>query len=125
VSETTDPHEALSTEEVHELVRDLGRLRDHLEESLDSSADGDKPVDLDEPIGRLSRIDAIQQQEMRKSGRRLAERRLSLVRAALSRAASEDFGSCVECEEPIGYRRLKAKPESRMCVGCQSQRETQ
>ncbi len=35
-----------------------------------------------------------------------------------------DYGDCVECGDPVGYARLKARPEAPFCIGCQSQRET-
>jgi DnaK suppressor protein len=51
----------LSDEQIEELTVQLHKLRDDLKKSLESTRSGSKPVDLDEPIGRLSRIDAIQQ----------------------------------------------------------------
>ncbi|MEE9384119.1 MAG: TraR/DksA C4-type zinc finger protein [Nannocystaceae bacterium] len=82
-------------------------------------------MDLDEPIGRLSRMEAIQQANLASSNRDASERRLRLVSAALSRLTDvlEDYGLCVVCDEGIGYPRLKARPEATMCVACQSSRE--
>ena len=38
---------------------------------------------------------------------------------ALQRIASDTYGICMECEEPISARRLDAVPWARYCVTCQ------
>ncbi len=84
----------------------------------------DKAVELDQTrMGRLSRIDAIQQQQMSAAGRRGQELRLSQVRSALERMTRSEYGECVSCEEPIARRRLRARPEAPLCLRCQSRRE--
>lgn len=113
----------LTPEEVKELRADLKVLREELQALLDDSGESSRPVDLEQPIGRVSRIDAIQQQKMAQAGRRNQEARLRLVNAALARIPGGDYGLCSECEEPIGFQRLKARPESRLCIACQSSRD--
>lgn len=44
---------------------------------------------------------------------------LSEVRAALQRINHGDFGVCIDCEEPINDKRLKAIPWANRCVKCQ------
>ena len=83
------------------------------------SRDGARPVDLDEPIGRLTRMDAIQQQHMTAAGRRETELRLRQIEQALSLVARDEYGLCRSCDDPIGIRRLEARPESPYCVDCQ------
>lgn len=99
-----------------ELEQELGRMHEF-------SSDGARPVDLDEPIGRLSRMDAIQQQHMLQANRAALQRRLALVRGALQRFAAGEYGLCVTCGEDIGFRRLEAQPEAPFCLACQSERE--
>jgi len=53
-----------------------------------------------------------------------AEIRLRLVVASLTSLQMDEYGFCEECEEPIGFARLKAKPESRYCNSCQGARES-
>ncbi|WP_020674559.1 TraR/DksA family transcriptional regulator [Geopsychrobacter electrodiphilus] len=91
-----------------------------LEQSLERSSASSKPIDLDEPIGRLSRVAAMQQQQMALAGRQAQTRRLQLLRNALQAIASNQYGTCRRCEEPIGYQRLKVQPESPFCRECQS-----
>lgn len=111
--------EELTDEQVDALTNQLRVHKDALVTMLEQSRDGARPVDLDQPIGRLSRMDAIQQQHMLTANRRNSERRLRLIRSALDAASRGEYGMCAECEEPIGFRRLQAKPESRLCLDCQ------
>jgi len=116
--------EELTQEQLEELGRDLIEERARLEEVLEISKDGAKPVGLDEPIGRLSRMDAIQQQQMTKANRGAYERKLRQIEAALEKLANDDYGDCRSCEEPVGYPRLKARPETPFCLECQDARES-
>lgn len=78
-------------------------------------------VHLDQSaMGRVSRVDALQQQEMAKAALRRHELRLGRVTAALERYDDDPdaFSWCPECGETIGLRRLQAFPESVFCVPC-------
>ena len=114
----------LSEQEDEELYRALLELREELKLLLENSSDGAQPVSLDEPIGRLSRMDAMQQQSMVQANRRTTQTRLTKIESALRRHASDEYGLCVGCEEDIGYARLKAQPEAPFCIDCQSNKET-
>jgi len=114
----------LTAEQLSEQHRTLLKLRKEMQKQLEDSSDGAKPVSLDEPIGRLSRMDAMQQQSMVQANRRTARTRLTRIEAALRRYDKNEYGLCMECEEEIGYARLKAQPEAPFCIGCQGNRET-
>ena len=115
--------EPLTDQQIQELKRDLHALKEELENTLTLSKDSSKPVELDQPIGRLSRMDAIQSQQMAKANRDMLDRRLVAVKKALTRVDSDEFGECTLCGEYIGYNRLKVKPESFLCLECQSSKE--
>lgn len=116
--------EELSDEQVEELRQKLVDLEVELGESIRSTDDSAKTVELDQAcIGRLSRIDAIQQQQMSKAYRQRSKIRLQQVRASLDSIERGDFGICNVCEDPISYKRLSARPESPICMRCQSERE--
>jgi DnaK suppressor protein len=114
----------LTPEEREELYQDLLAGLVRLEDHLQLTKEGSKPVELSTPIGRLSRMDAIQQQEMTKAGRSTLERNLLQTRASLEAYRKGDYGYCRSCEAPISYRRLKARPEAPFCLSCQDTRET-
>lgn len=118
-----DEHEELTEPQTAELREDLLRLEEELRRQISGADAGSRPVDLDEPIGRLSRMEAIQQQQMTRASRERNRRRLEMIATALERIEEDDYGFCVVCDEPIGYRRLKARPEWPVCVRCQAARE--
>jgi DnaK suppressor protein len=113
----------LTRQQLAELHQDMMNLQNELRQLLDDFSEGAQPVSLDEPIGRLSRMDAMQQQSMVQANRRTAQTRLGRIESALRRYANDEYGLCVECEEEIGYARLKAQPEALFCIDCQGNRE--
>ena len=113
----------LTSEQRDELRSLLLALGDELRETVASLAAGARPVDLDQPIGRLSRMDAIAQQSMARANRDSAKLRLLQVDAALHRIEEDDYGDCGICGEPIGFGRLSVRPEAPLCISCQSERE--
>ena len=115
--------EALELEEVEALREQLVRLREELQAQLASSEAAARPVDLSEPIGRVSRMDALQQQSMTQANRASAALRERQVEAALGRIERDEYGACLGCGEEVGFQRLKARPEAPFCLPCQSLRE--
>jgi DnaK suppressor protein len=113
----------IESERIEELRRVLVGLRDELTALVGATAEGVKPVDLGEPIGRISRVDAMQQQKMLAENRRAAQLRRRQVEAALDRIEAGEYGECQGCGEEIELRRLGARPEAALCLECQSRRE--
>ena len=108
---------------LQELIKQLKSLEQELQFSIEQRTESAKPVDLENPIGRISRMDAIQQQKMAEASKRNSELRLQQVRAALAAARQGEYGYCRECGEAIGYSRLSAKPEAMWCVTCREMLE--
>ena len=98
----------------------LSELQDITDISLKTVKDR-APVELDQQAtGRLSRMDAMQQQGVAASAHKHTSTTLQKVASALKRFETQEFGYCRKCEEPIGYGRLRAQPESALCLNCQS-----
>lgn len=77
------------------------------------------PVELDQSkVGRLSRMDAMQQQAMAQATARRTEQEQQRIRTALRRMDSGDFGYCVKCEEEIAEGRLRVDPSTLVCIDC-------
>ncbi|MDZ7580863.1 MAG: TraR/DksA C4-type zinc finger protein [Deltaproteobacteria bacterium] len=74
-------------------------------------------------MGRLSRMDALQQQEMAQAAGRLLEMEQQRIRTALNRMASGDYGYCMHCEEEIAEGRLRADPSALICISCARAKE--
>jgi len=120
-----DDPEQLDPARRAQLRTTLLRLEQELSRAIERSAEEAKPVDLDTPIGRLSRIDAIAQREISQAGRRQQARQLGLVRTALTSVDEDDeFGLCRLCDEAIAFRRLQAQPFVTICLRCQAAQET-
>lgn len=116
-------HEELLTEEQIETLRDaLDRHRDEVARSLATSRTDAKPVDLGLPIGRLTRMDALQQQHMAAARRQRLELQLQQILQALNRLDAGTYGECLRCGDPIAYSRLRACPETSFCLHCQRAR---
>ncbi|WP_426415487.1 TraR/DksA family transcriptional regulator [Aestuariirhabdus sp. LZHN29] len=114
----------LTTEQQHELRQSLLSQRDELTQQLHQGLDSSAIVELDQQaFGRVSRQDALLQQSMAKATVQQAEEQLRQVTRALARIESDDFGYCEQCEEPIGYARLRVRPEAPWCMACQSMSE--
>lgn len=109
--------EPLTPAQVLELRADLDELVLQLGEQVRSTTAASAPVELDQAaVGRISRIDAIQLQQMAVEQQRRSGLRLEQVRVALREF--DEYGWCADCGEPIGYPRLKARPESTRCMAC-------
>ena len=77
--------DALTKNQLTTLKQSLKDLRGELTGMLSDSLESSRPVGLDQPIGRLSRMDALQQQSMTQASRRAAEMRISKIDSALHR----------------------------------------
>jgi len=74
-------------------------------------------------VGRLSRMDALQQQAMAQSTRQRAELELRRIEAALRRCDDGSYGYCLDCGEPIDPRRLNLNPAATLCIACAEARD--
>jgi DnaK suppressor protein len=76
------------------------------------------PVAPDRAIGRISRMDAIQNRSINERALRRARSKASNLELALSKLDDDDFGLCLACRAPIGVERIMAMPDSTLCVYC-------
>jgi DnaK suppressor protein len=116
--------EELTQRQLRELKDDLETFLTKLKTQLESANEQTQPIKLDQQaVGRVSRIDAIQQQEMAKANQRQSQLQLSRVQEALDTFDIGEFGVCKDCDEPIGFARLKIAPDSSFCIRCQTAHE--
>jgi DnaK suppressor protein len=102
-----------------ELVDRIKKRKLEIESNLASLDESAKPVDLNAPIGRLSRMDAMQQQQMSLHAKKQAQLSLLQVEEAVKRLENGTYGFCLKCEGEIPTKRLIAKPEAPFCTRCQ------
>ena len=103
------------------LKKTLVAVRDELARlALATEADR-KPVELDQSSqGRLSRLDAIQVQEMALEQERRRAVEITRIDAALRRMDEDEFGYCVSCGDDIAPARLDNNPAVPTCITCAS-----
>jgi DnaK suppressor protein len=77
-------------------------------------------VSPDNVIGRVSRMDAINNKSVVDAALLKAEERLKKLHLILDRLDDPDFGKCRKCRQPIPEGRLLIMPESTLCVRCAS-----
>lgn len=77
-----------------------------------------KPVAPDDAIGRISRMDAINNKSVTEASLRQAESKLKNLKRVLSFVGTKDFGICIKCGKAIPEARILYRPESLSCVNC-------
>lgn len=114
----------INQQQIDELHDQLLARRGELETQLSNAREGTRPVTLDQQsVGRVSRIDAIQQQQMALANQQQATQLLQRIELSLQRIASGEYGFCMQCAEPIAFARLQAQPFAGLCLECQSASE--
>ncbi len=97
----------------------LLEFRADLEHQDDRGQDGQKTVELDQQsVGRLSRMDAMQQQAMAKATQTRRDQMKLRITAALARLDADEFGYCLKCGDDIAPKRLKFDPTVPTCLTC-------
>jgi DnaK suppressor protein len=99
--------------------RELEKRRAAILALADERKEAAGTVELDQSrLGRLSRMDALQQQAMARATRQRSAMELQRIESALARIRSGDYGYCAECGEEIAERRLRIDPSALICIVC-------
>ena len=77
-----------------------------------------KPISPENAIGRVSRMDAINNKSINDVALQKAELKLNNLKVALSKIDDIDFGICRKCNQPIPLGRLLLLPQTTTCVNC-------
>lgn len=98
----------------------LLEMRTRLDEQVRLSNPAVDVVKLDQTsVGRVSRIDAIQQQGIAVAAQNKAKRQFVNVNKALKAMETGDYGFCLRCGHRISMPRLMVRPEACLCLSCQ------
>ena len=108
----------MESEEREEIRKHLRERREKLSRQLPSLLEAAKPVAPDNALGRLTRMDAIQSQEISRNTLQQVQAQLANLEISLRRIDDPFFGLCSECDNPIPAGRLKAVPGATRCVNC-------
>lgn len=96
-----------------------------LENSAGRTDNEVRSVELDQTrVGRLSRMDAMQMQQMELALDRRQQQEMTALRSALERLDQDDFGFCVNCGNQINPKRLEVDLAATLCIDCANAKET-
>jgi DnaK suppressor protein len=104
------------------LRRQLEARAAELREAISAGEGADAPIAPDSSLGRLTRVDALQAQQMAQALIQRNREELARVTRALQRMASGDYGVCPRCGEDIADARLAAVPDALLCRDCAEKR---
>ena len=109
----------LTESQLAEFRAELERQLAKLAKSMTVTDEALKTVELDQAaVGRLSRMDSLQNQGLAKGLRERESARLGLIQEALRRLDAGTYGVCIECGGRVAAGRLLVFPESGTCASC-------
>jgi len=108
----------MTQEEKNEIKAEIKKSIAALEAQIKTLEEKTKPIAPDCSLGRLTRLEAMGEQHVTHKVLDEARLRLTRLQNALLRVDKPMFGVCIECEEEIGIKRMKIRPESVRCVNC-------
>ena len=77
-----------------------------------------KPISPDCAIGRVTRMDAINNKSVAESSLRMLRKKLANLQLAITKLPNPQYGKCSACGQPINEKRLMFLPESTYCIHC-------
>ena len=103
------------TKEIKELIdKEIGKTQNKIEEYKELT----QPISPENSIGRISRMDAINNKTVNEAALKKAQDKLKKLNHALSKIDDSNFGNCASCGSEIQEGRLLLIPESNKCVRC-------
>lgn len=87
-----------------------------------STSDEAAAISPDVSIGRLSRLDSMQHQQIALAGKRRLEDERNRLLEARRRIDAGTFGKCLLCGQDIDEQRLSIRPDAVVCVPCSQKR---
>jgi DnaK suppressor protein len=110
----------LSVQQIDQIREELERTLRRFERSIKTSGEA-RVREIDQSaVGRLSRIEALQNQGFTENLQERERSRCEEVLRAIARLDSGQFGVCGTCDAPISFERLMVFPETRTCSSCNS-----
>lgn len=109
----------LEEHQIAELRAELDRQLRRLERSMQVTEAAMEPVKLDQTaVGRLSRIDSLQNQGLTRNLQEREQVKLGHIQEAFRRMGEGTYGLCVSCGGEIPFERLYVMPETPTCASC-------
>ncbi len=110
--------EAMTEKQKEELVDIIEKEMVKLKKKIEELKEFTQPVEPDCAIGRISRMDAINNKIIYDASIQNSRSRLAQLENILQMKDDDSFGVCIKCHRDIPTERLKIRPEIRLCAGC-------
>jgi DnaK suppressor protein len=108
----------LNVREKDEIRRRIGAKLAELEERVQAYKELVRPIAPENAIGRVSRMDAINNKSVNEAALREAEAQVAALKRALTRLDDDRFGMCTRCGNAIPTGRILLVPAALTCVQC-------
>lgn len=108
----------MNKEEIVKIEKIIEEEIDKTLQSISNLKELTKPIAPENAIGRVSRMDAINNKSVNEAALIKAEQKLKNLEITLSNLNEPDFGICAKCHNNIPIGRIMLMPHSRFCVNC-------
>jgi DnaK suppressor protein len=108
----------MTNTEKQQVYAKLIKEKEKLEEKIKTLVELTQPISPDCSIGRVSRMDAINNKSVNEAALRTAREKMKNVLLGIEKFDSPDFGKCRNCGKSIPFGRLMVMPGSSTCVSC-------
>ena len=112
----------MTKEEKETLKIEIAKRLVKIHEQVDELKELTKPIEPDCAIGRVSRMDAINNKSINDAALSKKLIQLDGLKSALKNIDNDDFGKCLNCGADIQMGRILIMPENRKCVACSNMR---
>lgn len=89
-----------------------------IEEEIKQLEESAKPISPDSAYGRISRVDAMNNQAITESTLNDKRTEIQRYKYTLNRIDTEEYGKCAKCGNDINFKRLLSIPYANLCISC-------
>ena len=111
-------YKVLNKDQIESLRKKILQKIAGVEEDMVDLKELTKPISPENAIGRISRMDAINNKSINDAALHNAKNKLVRLKRCLQELDAESYGLCRQCGEEIEFEKLLVMPESVRCVTC-------
>jgi len=103
-----------------DLKTEVAKRISNLEKEIEELKELTKPIAPDCAIGRVSRMDAINNRSVSVAALTKKKEKLLALKSIINHIDDDNFGKCISCGNEIPLGRILIIPESKKCMSCAS-----
>lgn len=104
--------------EKKEVIQKINEEINKTEQDILNLTEQTAPISPENAIGRISRMDAINNKSVSEASLRQSKEKLSKLNRAIAKIDEPDFGICIQCKQSIPIGRIMLVPQTAKCVHC-------